>query len=139
MPTTKEAVLRLFVAEHERGSERAEALRGALSGHHAEVLTALAVEATRTANTAISDDRACLVVKQVIDRLVEAGQTTATPPPSVLDLFVDQHTLVRTSGAPAALSFQHQQFQEWYASFEVEQLMRKAAQGLSAMPCIDCV
>jgi hypothetical protein len=129
MPTTKEAVLRLFVAEHERGSERAEALRGALSGHHAEVLTALAVEATRTANTAISDDRACLVVKQVIDRLVEAGQTTATPPPSVLDLFVDQHTLVRTSGAPAALSFQHQQFQEWYASFEVEQLMRKAAQG----------
>ena len=54
MPTTKEAVLRLFVAEHERGGERAEALRAALSGHHAEVLMALAVEATRTANTAIS-------------------------------------------------------------------------------------
>ena len=77
MPTTKEAVLRLFVAEHERGGERAEALRGALSGHHAEVLTALAVEATRTANTAISDDRARLVVKQEDDRLVEAGQITA--------------------------------------------------------------
>jgi hypothetical protein len=129
MPTTKEAVLRVFVAEHERGSEKAEALRGALSGHHAEVLTALAVEATKTAKTTISDDRACLVAKQVIDRLVEAGQITAVPPPSVLDLFVDQHMLVRASGTPSALSFQHQQFQEWYASFEVEQVMRNAAQG----------
>jgi hypothetical protein len=127
MPTTKEAVLRLFVAEHERGGERAEALRATLSGHHAEVLTALAVEATRTANTAISDDRARLVVKQIEDRLVEAGQITAAPPAAVLDLFVDQHTLVRAGGAPSALSFQHQQFQEWYASFEVEQVMRKAA------------
>jgi hypothetical protein len=129
MPTTKETVLRLFVAEHERGGERGEALHAMLSGHHAEVLTALAVEATRTANTAISDDRARLVVKQVEDRLVAAGQITAAPPAAVLDLFVDQHTLVRAGGAPAALSFQHQQFQEWYASFEVEQVMRKAALG----------
>lgn len=129
MPTTKEAVLGLFVAEHERAGERAEALRAALSGHHAEVLTALAVEATRTANTAISEARACLVVKQEEDRLVEAGQITPPAPAAVLDLFVDQHTLVRAGGEPAALSFQHQQFQEWYASFEVEQLMRKAALG----------
>jgi hypothetical protein len=129
MPTTKEAVLRLFVAEHERGGERAEALRAALSGHHAEVLMALAVEATRTANTAISDDRARLVVKEVEDRLVEAGQITAAAPAAVVDLFVDQHTLVRAGGAPVALSFQHQQFQEWYASFEVEQVMRRAAFG----------
>ena len=129
MPTTKEAVLRLFVAEHEHGGGRAEALHATLSGHHAELLTALAVEATRTANTAISDDRARLVVKQVEDRLVAAGQITAAPPAAVLDLFVDQHTLVRAGGAPAALSFQHQQFQEWYASFEVEQVMRKAALG----------
>jgi hypothetical protein len=129
VPTTKEAVLRLFVAEHERGGDRAEALHALLSGHHAEVLTALAVEATRMANTAISDDRACLVVKQVEDRLLEAGQIMAAAPAAVLDLFVDQHTLVRAGGAPAALSFQHQQFQEWYASFEVEQVMRKAALG----------
>jgi len=129
MPTTKEAVLGLFVAEHERGGERAEALRTVLSGHHAEVLTALAVEATRTANTAISEARACLVVKQEEDRLVQAGQITAAAPAAVLDLFFDQHTLVRAGGAPAALSFQHQQFQEWYASFEVEQVIRKAALG----------
>ena len=129
MPTTKEAVLRLFVAEHERGGERAEALHGMLAGRHAEVLTALAVETTRTANTAISDDRARVVVKQVEDRLAEAGQITAAPPAAVLDLFVDQHTLVRSGAAPAALSFQHQQFQEWYASFEVETAMCKVARG----------
>jgi hypothetical protein len=60
---------------------------------------------------------------------VAAGRITAAPPATVLDLFVDQHTLVRASGAAAALSFQHQQFQEWYASFEVEQAMREAALG----------
>ena len=60
---------------------------------------------------------------------MQAGQITAAAPAAVLDLFVDQHTLVRAGGAPAALSFQHQQFQEWYASFEVEQVIRKAALG----------
>jgi hypothetical protein len=34
MPTTREEVLRLFVAEHERGTERTEALREALFGFH---------------------------------------------------------------------------------------------------------
>ena len=108
MPTTKEAVLRLFVAEHERGGERAEALRATLSGHHAEVLTALAVEATRTANTAISDDRA-LPRRQAGQRSPRgSGADHGRATGEVLDLFVDQHTLVRASGAPAALSFQHQ-------------------------------
>ena len=48
---------------------------------------------------------------------------------AVLDVLVSHHLLVRTGGAAAAISFQHQQFQEWYASFEVEALMRKAGPG----------
>ena len=128
MPTTKEALLRLFISEHESDADRAEALHGMLFGFHGEILTALAVEATGTANTAISDTRARAVVKQAEDRLAAAGQISERPQPAaVLDLFVGHHTLVR-SGAPAvALSFQHQQFQEWYASFEVERAMRAAA------------
>jgi hypothetical protein len=66
------------------------------------------------------------VVRAVEDRLTAEGQITIAPQPTVvLDVLVSQHTLVR-SGA-GVLSFQHQQFQEWYASFEVEQVMRAAA------------
>ena len=130
MPTTKEAVLRLFIREHERDADRAEALRGMLFGFHGEILTALALEATRTASTAISDTRARAVVKQTEDRLAAEGQISETPQPTdVLDLFVNHHILVRSGAPVAALSFQHQQFQEWYASFEVERAMRAAASG----------
>jgi hypothetical protein len=130
MPTTKEEVLRLFVTEHERVAAKAAALREALFGFHPRMLTALAVEATRSANTAISDTRARAVVRQVEDDLSAAGQITTAPQPSaVLDVLVSHHTLVRSGAEGAALSFQHQQFQEWYASFEVEQVMRAAVAG----------
>lgn len=62
------------------------------------------------------------------DKLVADGQISFAPQPTqVLDVLVSQHALVR-SGA-GVLSFQHQQFQEWYASFEVERAMREAATG----------
>ena len=117
MPTTKEEVLRLFVTEHERVAEKADALREALFGFHPQMLAALAVEATRAANTVISDSRARAVVRQVEDDLSAAGQIAAVPQPAVvLDVLVSQHTLVRSGAEGVALSFQHQQFQEWYAS-----------------------
>jgi NACHT conflict system protein len=128
MPTTKEEVLRLFITEHERPPEKAAALREALFGFHADMLTALAVEATRAANTAISDARARAVVSQVERDLSAADQISAAPQPTaVLDVLVSQHTLVRSGAENGAVSFQHQQFQEWYASFEVERTMRAAA------------
>jgi hypothetical protein len=37
--------------------------------------------------------------------------------------------MVRSGANAGTLSFQHQQFQEWYASFEVEGLMRAAFAG----------
>ena len=58
LPTTKEEVLRMFVTEHEQAAEKATALREAIFGFHPQMLIALAVEATRSANTAISDTRA---------------------------------------------------------------------------------
>src|SRR5260370_17490854 len=39
-PTTKEEVLRLFVQQHERASDHAEALQATLFGCHAALLTA---------------------------------------------------------------------------------------------------
>ena len=131
LPRTKEEVLRLFARQHEGAAEKTEALRAALFGFHPQMLTALATEATHAANTAISESTARTVVKGVEDKLAAAGQISAAPQPTqVLDVLVSQHTLVRLGGG--VLSFQHQQFQEWYASIEVEHMMRDAATGDAA-------
>jgi hypothetical protein len=127
MPDTKEEVLRLFIAANEKSPKNAEALKEGFYGLHPEVLQGLAVEATVAANTAISEARSRSVVAQVEDRLKVAGQITEQPQPAaVLDLLVSHHTLTWIGGS-GGVSFQHEQIQEWYASFEVEQLMRDSA------------
>jgi hypothetical protein len=130
LPTTKEEVLRLFVEEHERPPEKAAALREAFFGFHSDALQALAVEATRRNSTALSEAAARSVVKSLEGRLVADGQISASPQPAtILDALVSHHLLVRARNVSAVISFQHQQFQEWYASFEVEALMRSAARN----------
>ena len=130
LPTTKEEVLHMFVEEHERTGPRAETLRDKLFGLHKEILTALALEATRTGNTTIPESRARAIVKQTEDRLSAEGQMAESPQPAVvLDILVNLHMLVRSGDNAGTLSFQHQQFQEWYASFEVETLMRATFAG----------
>ena len=123
-------MLRLFVTEHERTAEKAGALRDSLFGFHTNMLTAIAVKATTLATTTISEIHANAVVKQVEDQLFTDGQITNAPQPTtVLDVLVSHHTLVRSGAGTGMLLFQHQQFQEWYASFEVERLMRAATAG----------
>jgi hypothetical protein len=130
LPTTKEEVLRMFVEEHEGAGARAEGLREKLFGLHREFLTALAGEATCAGNTALAETRARAVVKQAEDRLSAEGQLAQSPQPSaVLDVLVNLHMMVRSGDSAGTLSFQHQQFQEWYASFEVEALMRATFAG----------
>ena len=129
MPTTKEKILRLFVAEHEQSPENAESLRAGLHGLQGEMLTALAVEATTSANTTMSESRSRSIISESGTRLKVEGQIGEQPQPAeVLDVFVDHHALVR-SGGKGDISFQHEQIQEWYASFEVDKLMLSAAAG----------
>jgi len=130
LPTSKEEVLRLFVTEHERDSDNADVLRREMFGFHAELLRALAVEASRLGTTTLSDSQARTAIKREESRLISEGQVNGLPQPTfVLDLLVSHHLLIRSGGNSGGLSFQHQQFQEWYGSFEVEDLMRKAAAG----------
>jgi hypothetical protein len=49
----------------------------------------------------------------------------------VIDLLINHHVLTPV-GRSGGISFQHEQIQEWYASCEVEQLMREAAAGEAA-------
>ena len=126
-PTTKEEVLRHFVTAHEKEARRAEALRAVVHGFQQEYLDGLAVSATRAANTAISDSNARRSIVETEIRLINNGQITIKPQPdAVLDVLVSNHVLMR-AGATPGYSFQHQQFQEWYASHSVEQRITEAA------------
>lgn len=92
------------------------------------MLTGLGVEANRVANTVISDTSANRVIAYVGAQLAAAGQFTNPPQPTTaIEVLVSSHLLIRASSG--GISFQHQQFQEWYASLDVGRLMRAAANG----------
>lgn len=124
-PTTKEEVLRRFVAAHEEDNRRTEALTDVLQGFHQQYLDDLAITATRTASTTIVEAVARRSVSITGDALVAEGQISKPEPRAVLEALVSHHVLMR-AGDTAGYSFQHQQFQEWYASHFVERLMREA-------------
>ncbi|WP_186194538.1 NACHT domain-containing protein [Burkholderia gladioli] len=119
-PTTKEEVLRRFVAVHEKDASHAETLYAVAQGFQQDYLDGLAVFATRTANTAIADSNARRSISETENLLVDNGQITIKPQPdAVLNVLVSNHVLMRAGDTPG-YSFQHQQFQEWYASHSVE-------------------
>ena len=125
-PTTKEEVLSRFVAAHEEEARRAAALHAVALGFQQDYLDDLAVFATTTANTAITDSNARKSVAETARVLIADGQMTITiQPDTLLDTLVSNHVLTRSGDTPG-YSFQHQQFQEWYASHYVERLMLQA-------------
>jgi len=129
-PETKEGVLRIFVRHNETAPDKSERLQRDTLGQYSIMLTGLAVEANRSANTVISDSNANRTISTIVRRLSEDGQIGAAPQPRVIvDGLVDAHLLVRSAGANGAVRFQHQLFQEWYAAAEVEDLMVKAGAG----------
>jgi hypothetical protein len=128
-PATKEELLRRFVAVHEEGSLHAEALVLVTLGLHQRFLEDLAVTATRAANTTIAEIHARRAISETDETLVREGQITEKPQPNaVLEALVSHHVLVR-AGDGNGYSFQHQQFQEWYASHFVERLMLASIEG----------
>jgi hypothetical protein len=125
-PQTKEEVLRLFVRQHEEEPEKAAILQKELLGFHSDMLTGLGVEANRVANTVLPDTSANRVIANVGAQLAAAGQFTDPPQPATtIEVLVSSHLLIRASSG--GISFQHQQFQEWYASLDVGRIMREAA------------
>jgi hypothetical protein len=115
-PETKEAIIGLFVSAHERQPQHAETLNAVLDGFQSDYLEALAVQATTTGNTTLADTDARPCITRTVRALEDDGQIGARPAPNlVLDTLVSDHLLIR-SGDNAGVTFQHQQFQEWYAA-----------------------
>jgi hypothetical protein len=129
-PATKEEIIRRFVTAHEEDAQHAEALSEVMHGLHQRFLENLAVGATYAANTTIADTVARKSVSDTDNALVAEGQITEKPQPNtVLEALVSHHMLIRI-GDPTGYSFQHQQFQEWYASHFVERLMLESVGSL---------
>lgn len=132
-PKTKEEILRRFLQAHEQQANHAESLKEALKGLQSEFLIGLAVTAMQAANTSIPETNARRSVAQTDDWLVKDGQLTIKlQPTEVLDALVSHHVMVRTR-EPAGYSFQHQQFQEWYASNAVERAMLDSVGNADAL------
>lgn len=129
LPTTKEEVLRLCVEGQERKRPHADALRDVLEDNHRPILIELAVAATPSGNTYLSEATARTIVSAAERKLSDAGQFSITVPAPmvVLDTLVDHDILVRAPDG--TVGFQHQQFQEWHASFDVAKAMMDSATG----------
>jgi hypothetical protein len=124
---TKEAVLRLFVEQHERAADHAEALSSALLGRHTAILTELASHLNSVGSTTMLEADARQIVATAGAALRERSQIVRPLEPiEVLEALVSHHTLMRSGDA---IAFQHQQFQEWYASTKVVELMRASRRG----------
>lgn len=125
-PATKEEMLRRFVEAHETQSQSAAALAAVMHGLHQRFMEDLAATATHSGNTTLADADARRSISNTDEILLAEGQITEkAQPAAVLGTLVSHHLLVR-GGEPAGYSFQHQQFQEWFASRRVERQMLAA-------------
>src|SRR5262249_8888777 len=116
------------IEEHERSADHAGALRHALRGRHAEILTALAKTCIEVGTTALPDAQARAVISAAGKKLQAAGQLQQAPEPDdAIDALVDHHLLVRAPDG--AIAFQHQQFEEWYGAYEVDSVIAQSAIG----------
>jgi NACHT C-terminal Alpha/Beta 2 len=129
-PTTKEEVLRLFVEQHERAKEHAETLNAALFGCHAAVLRALANCLNTATSSSMAETEARQIVAGALNELRQQAQIVGQPEPlAVLEVLTNHHVLTRSGVGRGTISFQHQQFQEWFASYHVADLMWASAKG----------
>ena len=124
---TKEALLRLFVEQHEKARDHADVLQSVLLGCHTAILIELSSHLNAIGSTTMSEADARRIVTTTSARLQDEGQIARPLEPiSVLEALTSHHTLIRSE---VGVAFQHQQFQEWYASHRVATLMRASTKG----------
>jgi hypothetical protein len=124
LPRTKEAILERFVQLLEaRNSSHGNALRHSLDGRQQNYLQAMA---SSQANTRFSGDTARQIIQDERNRLLGNSQISSNHPQQqeILDMLVARHLLVAEGNLPNETHlFQHQQFQEWFASFKIQELL----------------
>lgn len=127
LPETKEVLLNICA----HANDDKEAIVEALSHRHHEYMIALAVEMFKSGTTELKNDAACQIISSVSRKLINDGQLGSPPDPqNILETLAKYHLLINLSYGKS-WKFQHQQFQEWYASCWIEELIVSAAEGNS--------
>lgn len=122
LPETKYDILKSFVCRSER--PHSLTLRYDLEGVHPDILATLAMAMNVERTTSFAEDRVRSEISAEMARLQAKGQLAdLLRPARIVDALVAHHLLVRSG---ATFSFQHQQFQEWYASRRVERMILDA-------------
>lgn len=124
-PETREAILRSFVEAHEAKPDHLARLHAVLGPFHRAYLEGLALAASNAATPSLDDASARRSIARTSTTLLEDEQIANRPDfTTAVAALVDHHVLVR---AGSGVAFQHQQFQEWFASHAVERQMMVAA------------
>ncbi|MEH3122802.1 MAG: hypothetical protein PGN16_12615 [Sphingomonas phyllosphaerae] len=124
-PETREAVLRSFVDAHEAKPHHLAKLHALLGPFQRDYLEGLALAASAAATPSLDDAGARRSIAATASALLDDGQIATRPDfTAAVAALVDHHVLVRAGNG---LAFQHQQFQEWFASHAVERQIVAAA------------
>ncbi|UWM79478.1 hypothetical protein N1937_30210 (plasmid) [Rhizobium sp. WSM4643] len=129
LPETKEEVLRRMVDAHEAEPANADLFNRELLGFQRRYLSALATSAQRAERATLPTKNARSLIAAVNRSLIEEGETSASPSAQdVLSKLVDAHSLVQNE---ELFGFQHQQILEWFASLDLEIVLRASKDGLA--------
>jgi len=118
IPTTKIGVLDAVMRLLEQSDEHQSHLQTTpLAGHAKRYLTELATQLTMQGGTTITEEEALKIATIVSVKLKDAGQFAILPEPgSILNTLCAHHVLERLDYPSVAFRFEHQQFQEFYAT-----------------------
>jgi hypothetical protein len=134
LPATKEEAIRHFIDNQEGRAGHRDVLREQLQNRHRQYLCAAARLLTSQGAVAISESDLRREIAAAAVHLVEDGQLSQKPNPQpVIDALVSHHVLIErvNTGSERLYSFQHQQFQEWFASFYVQDCVIAASENAS--------
>ena len=120
IPSTKFSVLAQVVRLNEQRDEHSNSLQMApIFGQQTAFLKALATEMTRGGPVSLSEADARARVAAVAQELIACGQIDRAQPAEVLASLTAHHLLERVEYPETMFRFEHQQFQEYFASLDV--------------------
>lgn len=122
IPKTKSGVIKVVMRLIEESHEHKDHLASApLQGNSHSYLAELAIGMTARGAVTVEDAAARNSINIISQRLKADGQIASVPEPAeVLKTLCAHHVLERIQYPTGAYKFQHQQFQEWYASAVLE-------------------
>ena len=120
IPSSKIGVLARVLHLQEQRDEHRNALETApIFGQQTDYLKILATEMTHRGAVKLPESDARAVVAAVARDLLDRGQIEPVAPPMVLATLTAHHILERVDYPQTAFQFEHQQFQEYYATLDV--------------------